>query len=118
MADGRLLRTVLLNLLDNAAKYSPPDTPVTLHIGVTAGLLELTVHNHPFAPLPVDIEALFQKFSRGSNSVNTGGTGQGLYLARGIVEQHGGSLNLAVDADGTVVALLQLPLATEKGVTL
>ncbi len=110
-ADGRLLRTVLLNLLDNAAKYSLPDIPVTLHVGITGDLLEISVHNHPFAPPPVDSETLFEKFSRGSNSAGTGGTGQGLYLARGIVEQHGGSLALTVDERGDVVVLLLLPLA-------
>ncbi len=110
-ADRRLLRTVLLNLLDNAAKYSPPDIPVTIHIGIAGDLLELTVRNHPSALLPVDSEALFQKFSRGSNCADTAGTGQGLYIARGIVEQHGGSLILTVDERGDVVALLHLPLA-------
>ena len=109
-ADRRLLRTVLLNLLDNAAKYSPPDIPVTLHVGIKGDLLEIVVHNNTFAPLPADSEVLFQEFSRGSNSAGTGGTGQGLYLARGIVEQHGGSLILTIHEHGDVVALLRLPL--------
>ena len=110
-ADCRLLRTVLLNLLDNAAKYSPPNIPITLQIGVAVDQLELTIFNQPTAPLPDETEALFQKFSRGSNSPDTGGTGQGLYLARGIVEQHGGSLELTVDEHGDVVVQMRLPLA-------
>ena len=112
-ADYRLLRTVLLNLLDNASKYSPPHIPITLHIGVADDRLELAIINQPTAPLPDDTEALFQKFSRGPNSPNTSGTGQGLYLARGIVEQHGGSLTLTVDERGDVIALLRLPLAMD-----
>lgn len=110
-ADRRLLRTVLLNLLDNAAKYSPPGLQVTLQVALSDDRLELAVRNRSSAPLPDDTEALFRKFSRGSNSADTGGTGQGLYLARGIVEQHGGSLTLMLDANGDVVATLLLRLA-------
>ena len=110
-ADRHLLRTVLLNLMDNAAKYSSPNFPITLHSAISGDQLELAICNHPFLPLPDDIETLFLTFSRGPNSSDTGGTGQGLYLARGIVEQHGGSLDLKVDEHGVVVVLMRLPLA-------
>lgn len=112
-ADYRQLRTVLLNLLDNAAKYSSLDVPVTMKIDVSGEQLEIIVSNHPFLPLLDDTEVLFQKFKRGSNSSDTGGTGQGLYLARSIVEQHSGSLDLKVDEGGNVVATIKLPMAKE-----
>lgn len=114
-ADYRLLRTVLLNLLDNAAKYSPPDIPVSVRIAISGEQLELTVSNRPSAPLLDDPEILFQKFKRGSNSADTGGTGQGLYLARSIVEQHGGSLKLMLDENGNVEAIIKLPMAIVSG---
>lgn len=113
--DRRLLRTVLLNLLDNAAKYSPPDLPVTLRIGMAGDQLELSIINRSCSQLPNNTEVLFQKFRRGPNSAGTSGTGQGLHLARGIVEQHGGSLELIIAANNDVVAMMRLPLASEKG---
>ena len=110
-ADQRQLRTVLLNLLGNAAKYSEADHLVRLQIGISEEFLEVSVLNHPTSQLPKNTEVLFQKFSRGSNSTGTGGTGQGLYIARGIVEQHAGTLNLSVNECGDVVAVMRLPLA-------
>ncbi len=114
-ADRSLLRTVILNLLDNAAKYSLPDLQVTVRVDIRDEQMELSIANHPVMMLPKNSEELFKRFSRGSNSANTGGTGQGLYLARGIVEQHEGTLELTVDAQGDVVALLRLPLASRFG---
>ena len=108
-ADRQLLQTVLFNLFDNAIKYSPPDSPVILKESILGDWLELTVNNNTSIPLPLDIEALFQKFSRGSNSADTAGTGQGLYIARGIVTQHGGSLEMS-DVSGTVQVTMRLPL--------
>ena len=114
-ADRRLVRTVILNLLDNAVKYSPLDLLVTVRVDIRGEQMELAIVNHQVkvAMLPKNREELFERFRRGSNSANTGGTGQGLYLARGIVEQHGGTLELTVDAHDDVVALLRLPLASD-----
>ncbi len=110
-ANRSLLRTVLLNLLDNAMKYSPPEQPVTLRVETVADQVELRVINHTALPLPMDIESLFLKFHRGANSTGTNGSGLGLHLARGMVMQQGGSLTLMADAAGDVVALMKLPLA-------
>jgi len=113
-ADRRLLRTVFLNLLDNAAKYSSSDTTITFRFAIAGEQLELAISNHPSLPLPDDTGVLFQKFSRGSNSSGTSGTGQGLYLAQSIVEQHGGTLELLRDAGGDVVAMVRLPPTAVK----
>ena len=108
--DRRQMQTAILNLLDNAAKYSPPNLSVTVRTGITGDRLEMVIFNHSFAPLPNDTEKLFQNFIRGSNSAGTNGTGQGLYLARSIIEQHGGSLGLILDDKDGVVTMMRLPL--------
>ena len=110
--DSRLMRTAILNLLDNATKYSSPDIPITMQISNGGDWLELTIRNHPSVELHGNTEILFQKFSRGPNSAGTSGTGQGLYLARSIVEQHGGSMELMLDNNGDVVAIMRLPLTS------
>lgn len=108
--DSRLMRTAILNLLDNATKYSLPDIPITLQISNVGDWLELTIRNHSTVALHGNTEILFQKYSRGPNSAGTSGTGQGLYLTRSIVEQHGGRMELILDKNGDVVAIMRLPL--------
>jgi signal transduction histidine kinase len=54
---------------------------------------------------------LFQNFRRGTNSSGTSGTGQGLYMARSIVELHGGSLDLLLHEGSDVVTMMRLPLS-------
>ncbi len=108
--DRSRIHTALLNLLDNAAKYSSPNIPITLRVGVMDDRLELTIFNHSYAPLSNDTEVLFQNFKRGTNSSGTSGTGQGLFQSRSIVEQHGGSLDLLLLRGGNVAVLMRLPL--------
>ena len=108
--DRYLLQLALLNVLDNAVKFSPPDLPVTLRIDRTENMLNVSVYNKPSEPLPDDTRPLFNKFFRGSNSIGTDGAGLGLYLARDIIEQHGGCMELAADNAGDVVATMRLPL--------
>jgi signal transduction histidine kinase len=95
--DAALLRIALLNLLDNALKYSPPATPVSL------SMREENRENQ--AGLAIDVadcgpgisstlgETIFEPFVRGEQSGDTAGTGLGLYLARRIVEMHQGCLS-------------------------
>ena len=105
-----LLKTAFLNLLDNAVKYSPKDLSVSVWLGITGEHLTFSVSNTPTASLSDDPESLFRKYCRGSNSAGISGTGLGLYLARGIIEQHGGTLDLTQDGNGTVTANIRLPL--------
>lgn len=110
--DRSRMQTAILNLLDNAAKYTSPDLPVILRIGVLGERLELAICNQSLAPLSNDTEVLFQNFRRGTNSSGTSGTGQGLFMARSIVEQHGGSLDLLLLHEcSNVVTMMRLPLS-------
>ena len=91
------LAQVLANLLDNAFKYSPEDTPVRLstqELGADAVLLE--VHNQG-APIPEHLlPLLFEPFRRGEGTAETARTslGLGLYIAQDIVRAHGGSITV------------------------
>ena len=104
------LKTALFNLLDNAAKYSLADTPVTITSGVESGELVITVHNHGFGLTPAEEEWLFEKYRRGSKSSNISGAGLGLWLVRDIITQHGGSVRLK-GIQSEVIASVRLPLA-------
>ncbi|WP_233577391.1 hybrid sensor histidine kinase/response regulator [Citreicoccus inhibens] len=110
------LGQVVANLLDNALKYSPPDSPVRLTTRVSGSELAIVEVHNAGAPIPAHLQArLFEPFRRGDEATTTSareGLGLGLYIARSIVRAHGGSLRVTSSAtDGTsfVVCLPRQP---------
>lgn len=91
LVDGVLLEQVLINLLENAAKYSPPGS--TIDVSASAGDREIVVEvADRGSGLPVGEETrIFDKFYRGKTA-REGGVGLGLTICRGIVEAHGGRI--------------------------
>ncbi len=108
--DQAQMKTALFNLLDNACKYSPPETPVTLECGRDGALAVLTIRDQGRGFSIGEAEALFEKYRRGSDIQGTSGAGIGLWLVRQIIEQHGGSTTLTPAEGGGTVATLCLPL--------
>ncbi|MBM3115076.1 sensor histidine kinase [Jeongeupia naejangsanensis] len=93
--DAVLIERVLVNLLDNAAKYTPAGSTITLAARAEpASLLLLVSDTGPGLPTGQE-EALFAKFSRGTAEGSIGGVGLGLALCRAIVHAHGGTISAA-----------------------
>ncbi|AWU99613.1 two-component system sensor histidine kinase KdbD [Burkholderia sp. JP2-270] len=94
--DAVLMERLFTNLFENAAKYTPPDTP--LDIGAERvtedGLPFVRVHVDDYGPgLPAGMETrIFDKFTRGEKESATPGIGLGLAICRAIVEAHGGRI--------------------------
>jgi two-component system sensor histidine kinase KdpD len=87
--DGTLLEQVFLNLLENAAKHTPPRTPVAIVARRVVEGVEVAVADAG-AGVPRGLqERIFDKFER---AVNSGGMGLGLAICRGIVAAHGGRI--------------------------
>jgi len=88
--DAGLIEQVLANLLENAARHTPPGTVVRLRAKLEGG--EVVVSVEDFGPgLPeADVERLFDKFQHGVSEGSKGGVGLGLSTARAIVRLHGG----------------------------
>ena len=99
--DAVLIERVLANLLENAAKYTPPGSAVTISARVATPDLLLTVSdNGPGLPAGRE-DALFEKFTRGERESATSGVGLGLAICRAIVEAHGGHIRVdPARADG------------------
>lgn len=93
------LRLALKVLIDNALAFSPPGSPVTLRARRSGGGVELAVLDGGEGVPPEDAERVFDKGYRGKNALGMAGSGLGLYMARSIVEVHGGMLSLAPGAD-------------------
>ncbi len=95
-ADPNLLRRVLDNLLDNAAKFSDPDTAIDIDaFAADDGALTIDVRDHGIGISRAELQRIFEPFYRTdrSRARATGGVGLGLALAWRIVEAHGGSIS-------------------------
>lgn len=97
-ADARAVAEVLYNLLENAAKYSPPGSIITISAG-TDNRNVIVAINDEGSGIPADMhEKVFEKFVR-LGDVKHDGMGLGLAIARGIVEAQGGTIEIK-DGDG------------------
>ncbi len=94
LADETRLRQILVNLVDNAIKYSLPKSDVVVDFKVKADELVTSISDHGVGIAPSQIERIFQKFGRIYNpmSLQAGGTGLGLYIVKNLVENHGGKI--------------------------
>jgi signal transduction histidine kinase len=97
LADPERIGQVLRNLLSNAAKYSPPNTPITLRTRSLPDQVWIEVVDQGAGIDPEEQEQIFAKFGRGSRPRCNGvaGLGLGLYLSRRIVQAHGGDLTVS-----------------------
>ena len=90
--DFVLMVQVLVNLLDNALKYSPPGTPIEVRAQVEGAEARIQVADRGVGIPPDDLERVFDKFYRVQRPGQMGGTGLGLSICKGIVEAHGGRI--------------------------
>lgn len=94
-ADAGLLERAIANLVGNAAKYSPPGTPVTVRVAEYDGTARVSVEDRGSGIAPSQRERLFDPYVRGDHD-GAAGSGLGLHLVATFVELHGGSV--AVEA--------------------
>ena len=112
MVDASLFETALVNILENAAKYSPSGSTIHIRAGEnrSTGWIEILDEGPGF---PGPIEPLFERFTRGvAGDGRPPGTGLGLTIARGFLEAQGGRIGAANRADGPgAIVRLVAPLA-------
>jgi signal transduction histidine kinase len=112
--NGEDLRTAILNLLDNAVKYSPNGVHVRCRIGIERYTwVALTIADQGIGLPDRELKRIFKRFYRASNDqVKIKGTGLGLFLVRTIARQHGGDVRAFSDGVGKGTTFqLRLPLA-------
>jgi two-component system sensor histidine kinase KdpD len=110
--DAVLIERVLCNLLENAGKYTPPGSTVTVSAELHGMWLNIRVaDNGPGLPAGQE-EAVFEKFTRGERESAKPGVGLGLAICRAIVEAHGGAIRAIHPPDGGAAFVFTLPLGT------
>ena len=104
--DSKLLRRLVRNLLDNAARHGAP--PVEVSVTANAATATLTIADHGTGIPDADRERIFEPFFRRAGAPATG-AGLGLALVRQIARRHGGEASVAKLADGRAAFILKLP---------
>lgn len=96
--DDMLLRMMFANVLENAAKYSPPGTPVAVAVCWMDGQVQVSIADRGEPIAPDDRARIFEKFYRSPRQRRKEGAGLGLYLVRRIARLHNGDIALDPDA--------------------
>ena len=115
--DAVLFEQVLFNLLDNAAKYAPDDTPILLRAARIGDAVVLHIIDEGDGIAPGDLENVFEKFYRAEKGDRVrAGTGLGLAISRGFVEAMHGTIKATNrdDRSGTVLTIrLPIPVVND-----
>ncbi|MBN1239001.1 MAG: HAMP domain-containing histidine kinase [Gammaproteobacteria bacterium] len=110
-ADRMRIEQVVGNLLNNAIKYSPPESPIEIEVEQSDGRARLAVVDHGVGIRAEEIEDIFRPFWRGTATAERSGTGLGLSVARKIVSAHGGSISVQSVPGAGSVFRLDIPIA-------
>jgi two-component system sensor histidine kinase KdpD len=110
-------REVLVNLIDNANKYSQVNQPITITAEAGGDTVTVSVTDHGDGINDRELERIFEKFYRGKNQrYNVEGTGMGLPIAKAIVEALGGSISLRSHPGHGSVFSFTLPVNQSRSV--
>ncbi len=120
--DPILIGQVLVNLIENAIRYTPKESPIEIRVRANKAELCISVNDHGPGIPPLELNHIFESFYRGKQGINgcgvtspNGGSGLGLAVCKGFIEAHGGRI-WAENQDGGGASLqFTLPLHLEKG---
>ena len=108
--DMVLMAQVVVNLLDNALKYTPRNSSVELAAGLADHKLTLVISDRGPGIPEQDLSKVFDKFYRVPVPEGAGGTGLGLSICKGIVEAHAGSIRAENRDGGGLQMIVTLPV--------
>ncbi|MGK5094534.1 DUF4118 domain-containing protein [Deltaproteobacteria bacterium TL4] len=108
--DFMLMMQVLINLIDNALKYSPENTAIEMNVKVQETTIELDVIDEGIGIPPEEIPYIFNKFYRIQRPDNATGTGLGLSICKGLVEAHHGKITVCGRPEGGTIMTIILPI--------
>lgn len=113
-ANEMQLRRILVNLLENAQKFTPPGGTITLHVSSEYDQLIIKVQDTGIGIPEEDLPNLFDRFHRGRNTSRYAGNGLGLAIVKALTEIQGGSVTAESKIGAGTTMTVSLPLATNK----
>ena len=110
------IEQVLTNLIENAVRYTPSDTPIYVSAHVEGDQMVISVEDRGPGIPPTDLERVFDKFYRvsGKASEQQAGSGLGLAVSKGLVEAHGGHIWAENREGGGAILRFTLPLTDKR----
>jgi two-component system sensor histidine kinase KdpD len=108
--DAVLLQQVLVNLFENALRYTPEGSPLEIEAHRAEGSAVVEVRDRGPGVNDDERARLFERFYRGTRAAGDGGVGLGLTICRAIIDAHGGSIDIANRPDGGAAVRFLLPL--------
>jgi signal transduction histidine kinase len=115
--DPLRVEQVLVNLVNNAIKYSPDGGPIDLTVRPWAEGVQVTVRDHGLGIAPEHQAHIFDRFYQAHAHSHRSGIGLGLHISRQIVDLHGGSITAAFPTDGGSYFVVTLPRGHTNGPT-
>jgi two-component system phosphate regulon sensor histidine kinase PhoR len=113
--DERRLEQVLMNVLTNAVRYSPDGGTVTLSLECQSDRVRISVADTGVGIAPDSLARVFERFYRAASTPLPTGMGIGLYITRGIVEEHGGKIGVESELGKGSTFTVELPANTSRG---
>lgn len=114
--DALRLEQVVTNLVSNALRYGPPETPVTVRVSATVDRASISVIDRGIGISPGDQEAIFMPFFRGADATESqhrAGFGLGLHIAKQIVLRHGGTIRVESAPGRGSIFVVDLPRSAQ-----
>ncbi len=112
--DPEALRHVFANLVENAVKYSPPDTPISLRVERDEHAARIHVVDRGFGISADALPHVFERFRQSGHS-SSGGVGLGLYIVRTLVQAHGGRIEVSSEVGVGSDFVVILPVRADDG---
>jgi two-component system sensor histidine kinase KdpD len=110
--DGLLIEHVIVNLLDNATKYSAAQSPIEVRVSVTHDEMEVCVADRGVGLTPGEEERVFDKYYSRARATGQAGAGIGLTICRAVVAAHGGRIRSRRRAEGGTAFCFTIPRRT------
>jgi signal transduction histidine kinase len=112
-ADADKLKQIVINLVDNAVKFSPAESVVDVRIEANRQAIKILVEDQGPGVPPEDRAHLFERYYRGQGAQTAAGSGLGLAIAKNLARLHGGDITLQPGATRGSTFVLGLPMETE-----
>jgi len=113
------MRRAILNVLDNAIKYSSDDGVIEVRCRVEGAMAHVEIRDYGIGIAPGDLPRVFDRLYRADPARNraSGGLGLGLSLVKWVIEAHGGNVRLWSELDRGTLCTIELPLASGSPAT-